>query len=297
MTFWESNMNNKMKLVIQLSGIVLLITVLCAFLGLSLSQKAIETDDKIENVLHIQTTTSLAELSLKGEESKSKVYGVDVNRRGDITQEKVIQEWEKHSEEIQDWQVTKFGYYLSSIINSDYDNYDIEALEQLGEQHDLKALDLLAQKYILLQDLDNAIKTYRKAAAFGSTQALNELGDLERKIAFEENVTTEQKELYRGRIKLSHYQAAILRGDTVALMASENYISTHKLKLTNEDKEHVRNNGIKIYNRLITERVKRGLPAFDNSMPRYIKDYYNQVGSNYTHLTTGNSPLFALSNR
>ena len=165
----------------------------------------------------------------------------------------------------------------------------------MGDQGDLKALDLLAWRHMQLLNRESAVKTYRKAAVLGSTWALQQLGAIAYKARYKKGVNVEQKIKDRAEIELSYYQAAILRGDTNFLSTAEVYLEVREIELTDADKKTIRENGIKIFNELKAERAKIGLSEFD-SMPLSVREFYTDVGNHYNALTTGSSPLFVMNN-
>jgi len=199
-------------------------------------------------------------------------------------------EWGDHVDEISAWQQKEFGYYLTNVIMSDYDSYNIETLKSLAAQGDLKALDLLAWKYLKLKDIGKAIYYYNKAAILGSTYALKVLGKISDTARAKDKTQTQTDAI----TELAYYQAGILRGDTSLLLESESCIEVRGLALSDEDKLFIQNMGAKIYADLKSERVALGLGKF-NSMPQTVRDFYFYVAQGNLELTTGASPLFVLN--
>lgn len=160
----------------------------------------------------------------------------------------------------------------------------------MGDQGDLKALDLLAWKYLKLNDTENQIKAHRKAAIFGSTYALKRLGSLNSKLS-DKYETTEGRAKQLARIELAYYQTALIRGDTEFLFMAQSYIANPGIELDDADKNFIQKKGVEIYEELKKGRKEIGLSGFE-PMPLTVKKYYDFIASRYPSLISGESPLF-----
>lgn len=189
-------------------------------------------------------------------------------------------------DEIRLWQAEKRGYYYAGAVPSDYDDYNLDTLKTMGEQGNLKALDMLAYKYVSSFDYKNARKVYKKSAARGSTYALVRLATME----FDSSSSTVKESDVRSLNALAYLQAGILRGDTQLLMDASATIKYFPRQLTEEDNTFIRRKGLQIYRQLEAERTKLGLPNYENTVPEYALEYYK---SNIYYIE--NSPLQVLS--
>jgi len=194
--------------------------------------------------------------------------------------------WSVHEDEIRQWQASNLGYYYSGALPSDYDVYKIETLKLMGEQGDLKALDMLAHKFRINNDYVNAAKAYNKAAAFGSTYALIQLGAMQYNTA-----VNDEERFLRSLDQLAYHQAAILRGDIQVLYAASATIEYLPKKLMEDDFVVIQEKGTKIYQDLENRRKMMGLGKFEdfnkeNSYPENIKGYYKSVRENFINTST-----------
>jgi len=176
----------------------------------------------------------------------------------------------KIEDELRLWQAESWGYYYSGAAPSDYDGYDLNTLIMMGEQGDLKALDMLAHKYMKVYDYEKARKTYKQSAVLGSTYALLKLGTMES----DSGPSLAESQDARSLNELAYHQAAVLRGDTFALMFASATIKFFPRPSTGEDKEFVRAKGLKIYRQLEVARQEQGLPPFKNTVPQFALEYY-----------------------
>ena len=191
-----------------------------------------------------------------------------------------------NEDEIRRWQEKALGYYYSGAIPSDYDNYDIDTLILMGEQSDLRALDMLAFKYLVIRDYGNARRAYKKSAVLGSTFALKRLGTME----YNSSSSPNEEPRVRSINELSYHQAGILRGDTQLLMDASSTIKFIAGELTEEEKKLVQKKGLLIYHQLEVARRDLGLSPFKNKIPEYLLGYFE---SNISYFE--GSPLRELS--
>ncbi len=156
------------------------------------------------------------------------------------------------------------GYYLVTD-NSDYNYYDIETLEKLATQGDMRAWEILTDKY-MKEGLDGK-KSYDaalEAAVLGSTSAFTRLA-----MSHQPNETEASENIATSKDLdvLSFYQAGFIRGDYSMVNHAEAYLHVRGLALTDAEKMTVHERGLSIYYYLNEQREHKGLDAFDDSLP------------------------------
>lgn len=192
---------------------------------------------------------------------------------------------EDAAEEMPDWlteeglhQVSEFrkqrGYSLKSE-NSDYNNYDIATLESLSDSGDFVATQILAQKYHELNRRKEAYETYAKSAIYGSTSALRSLATFHQSQYYMSSSIDETQQIEAALDVLAFFQAAVIRGDTEALVDAKAFIDVNEMQLSESDRQEVYSRGKRIYNILSEVRASMGLGEFDNSIPDSLKGYYD----------------------
>ncbi len=187
-----------------------------------------------------------------------------------------LPEYLAYQTEIFDYNSQNFGHYSAS---TSYSEYDFQTLELMAEQNNMLAANALGRKYLdpSLQEsnIQKGIKWYKRAAALGSTTALDALS----RLSFDRTLS-EKEVLIR---QLSYYQVIAYRGDRLLLDGARFLID--EKELTQEDIDLIHQQGNELYSQLEVEREKLGLPTFERSLPSYVEDYFNRV--------TTEIPLFA----
>lgn len=189
------------------------------------------------------------------------------------------------SEEIPDWlteeglhQVAEFrkqrGYSLKSE-NSDYNNYDISTLESLSDSGDLVATQILAQKYHELGRRSDAYETYAKSATYGSTSALRSMATFHQSKYHMNSGSDEAQRMETALDVLAFFQAAVIRGDTEALVEAKAFVEVNGIQLSESDRQEIYARGKRIYKVLSDARASAGMDEFDNSIPDSLKGYYD----------------------
>jgi hypothetical protein len=196
-----------------------------------------------------------------------------------------------HFPKIEAWEAQRFGLYYTQINTSDYNHYTIEVLKNLGLQNDLKALEVLGNRYLFSEKYSQALTVYRQAAILGSTYALQNIGKI---------LERSEKNIHAKRmITYSYLQAALYRGDrnmiffAALYQAFLPYISEESYyPLTTNEKKIIHQKGADIYLKLVEARRFKGLPAFDNSpFPEFMNDYYRYINWESMHIVKGKVPL------
>jgi hypothetical protein len=159
-------------------------------------------------------------------------------------------------------------------IPTAYDNYNIDTLKKLGDDGDLRALDKLVRSS---KNADESKQLLEKAAIFGSTQALAELGVMANTIYLSPNKTIEEKKAIMIE-SLAYYEAAQIRGDWTANMDFGRILQKQQqIDLTEADKAEIQERAKVIYDDLQTKRTAMGLGDFDNSIPDSVMKYYEEM--------------------
>ena len=184
---------------------------------------------------------------------------------------KFSEKQKSYSNEIIQWKREHFGYFLTNVKESDYNSYSVDTLETMAEQQNLKALDMLASKYLEAGNIEMSNGANHRAAILGSTWALRNLGN-----ALVPYSTSEEGTHARVMNQLSYMQVALIRGDKEFVKDIALTLDAHKDNLTDEDIKTIKTNGRNIYNQLEAERIKLGLVAFDNSVPWFVDAHYTK---------------------
>jgi hypothetical protein len=195
-----------------------------------------------------------------------------------------------HWNEIENWETQKFGLYNTLSNPSEYDDYTTDILKKLAQQNDLKALEVLGNRYLALEKNLEALSIFRQAAILGSTYALQSIAEI---------LETSENDLGAKRVLLySYLQAMLFRGDRSAIrflgLVDEflSYEGDIYMPLTNEQKKAIHKKGTDIYKQLVKARRLKGLSEFDRTpYPEFMNDYYQLVNWNFMHIVTGEVPL------
>lgn len=147
-----------------------------------------------------------------------------------------------------------------------YMTYPVETLEEMGENGDVMALDVLHEIYYRDAKFEQGDLVMEKAAMFGSIEALFALGGT--MASFAEGLAMgERKPSPETRSKLfkgmAWLKVGIQRGDPYARQEFDAFMAKRSLNLTDEDLAVIETKAHAFYDRLIRERQRRGLGEFD----------------------------------
>jgi len=180
------------------------------------------------------------------------------------------------SEEIKKWFAARGNYsFFGPDSLSDYDGYDVETLTRLSDSGDLKAMHVLANRANNFADLKGVLL---KAAVYGSTEALIQLGSLNEND--EGSLSEKPAEVQKAKVltALAYYEVAQIRGDWWGNIASgKSLTERYKVSLTEQDKLLIKNLSEQIYNDLQARRSGLGLSEFDNSVPDSVIKFYEEM--------------------
>lgn len=176
------------------------------------------------------------------------------------------------------------GNFMFERERGQYASYSMETLKQLSDSGDIRALHELTKLYLnkensLTYGFDAAVPLYWKAAAYGSTNALIELGIItDAKYRFGVYPAAEKQQA--NLEVLSLYEAAAMRGDKWGeLVYEKSMISSSGLDLTESDKEFINKRSQEIYNQIQQNRYEMGLGQFDNSVPDVISHFFKEINN------------------
>lgn len=177
-------------------------------------------------------------------------------------------------EEIRKWFSSRGNFsFLGPEYLNDYRSYDNKTLHQLSDTGDLKAMYILSER---ADSLEKMREIHWKAALYGSTQAIIEIGSLNEELNFNnlDPATKKQKAMDA----FSFYEAAQMRGDWWGIMSSGRSITIrHNINFTPEEKQKIENKAKSVYNELQEQRIKLGLGEFDNSVPDSVIQFYEMI--------------------
>lgn len=166
-----------------------------------------------------------------------------------------------------------YGFY-GPDMQDDYKNYDSETLQKLSETGDVRAMHILSDR---AGSLDESRKILHRAAVFGSTEALTQMGTIEQiNNGIREMNPEERKEIIME--SLSYYEAAEIRGDWwPKIQNHESLLERFSVELSQQEKDRVVRRGKEIYDELQENRYKLGLGNFDNSVPDEVIKFYEEM--------------------
>lgn len=186
---------------------------------------------------------------------------------GTTEQERVVREWFESR--------GNYQFQHPDYVN-DYHSYSLDTLIELSEAGDIRALHHLAEK---TDDLDEKRVILERAAAFGSTQALNRIGSIieAQGRLYSDQVDEEQR---RAVIleAMPYHHAAALRGDWWGLINyADPLLQRHDIALTEQEKVFVENRSQAIYDELQDQRHQLNRGDFDDEVPDEVMDFYNEM--------------------
>ena len=173
------------------------------------------------------------------------------------------------------WLAARGWYDVSNNNKDDYKTYSKEALEQLANNGDLKALTLLVKG----TGGSERKNLETKAAVYGSTFAL--VGLIRATLPLSAEVLSSEQKKARILEGAAYAKVAEMRGDlwpTYEDHLKEIEDGTYKEKFTDEDRQAIDAIANDIYADLESQRMALGLGKFDNSYPPLIRAYYKSIG-------------------
>lgn len=174
------------------------------------------------------------------------------------------------------------GYFSDDDVTT-YKSYGWPTLLDLGKQGDLLALKILSESPSLRSNSEARKTFFLNAAIYGSTDALNKLADLTLNKADKFIISGDQEQAIKLTVEsLAWYQVMIIRDDDTGHKLFEFMLKRSIRSLTINNIETNQNEllpliheyGTQFYELLETERNKRGLEKFDNSIPEAQKKFY-----------------------
>lgn len=147
-----------------------------------------------------------------------------------------------------------------------YMTYPVETLEEMGENGDVMALDVLHEIYYREAKFEQGDLAMEKAAMFGSTEALFVMGVT--LVSFAEGLAMGEikpspetrSKLFKG---MAWLKVGTQRGDPYSKGKFDKYMTRRSFNLTDEDLAVIEAKAQAFYDRLIRERQRRGLGEFD----------------------------------
>ncbi len=180
----------------------------------------------------------------------------------------------------------------SKIEHQDYATYDDNMLEQLIKNGDVRAMKVLALRYLELlkneQNPENVLiynekhnELVQKTILYGDRQLLTSMPGLNREVRklLSPNLTDEEK-LDTVTTILAHYEFMAMRGSLADKYDQQRmFFNAYQhlglpTSLSEADKNQVRMKAHKIYDELEQKRIELGLGAFDNSIPESARKAY-----------------------
>lgn len=164
--------------------------------------------------------------------------------------------------------------YVNDDFLEVYRGYDVPTLTAMGEDGDLTALSVLAEKYNGSDTWALGLAVWEKSAMFGATNTALALGSWnisQSKVYEDIDQTLSHQALVEG---LAWYEFVRLRGGNPYLEVQRRTLTEENLSLLDPDiVRAARQRGAEIYTRLESQRISRGLEPFDNSAPEDAKPF------------------------
>lgn len=168
---------------------------------------------------------------------------------------------------VEDWERTERrkarGLFFPEELD-EYASYPDQALVNLLRAGDLKAMHVLANRLLDIGELELALDVYRRAAVYGSTNALKMLG-----IHFNSQAENDRLALDESEnliVGLGYLEAAAALGDLSALRTGLMYLDQEQLSLSESQKDQIAAVSGHIIEQIQTERDQLGLPQLDRSI-------------------------------
>lgn len=180
--------------------------------------------------------------------------------------------------------ISSKGYFLPDDTLP-YESLPDEALENLITSGDILAIhvlsDRLLERFINMPEPKNYALHERHqellytAAVYGSTAAIVRMGKAQARVSLRKDKSYRRDQEIKA---LAYYEVALMRGDRQA------EVEIHQLKrklltpFSENDLAKAKRTSIELYDELASARGQiPGLDEFDNSIPKYVNQYYDNV--------------------
>lgn len=184
----------------------------------------------------------------------------------------------------------------SKINNQDYGSYDDSTLEELIKNGDVKAMKVLALRYLNKEDRDEKVignmekydQLMSKAILYGDRQSLPSLPELSKEInRLHSPQLTEEEKLDVVLNILSYHEFMAMRGsaatkydEQITFFAAYKHLGLPS-SFSDEQKSIIRERGKKFYDQMEQKRIELGLGPFDNSIPVSAQKAYEMQKQRY----------------
>lgn len=180
------------------------------------------------------------------------------------------------AEVVRKWEESRGRFDEESL--KDYAGYDLETLQSLANNGDVKAMIALARLYVSDQyskeyGVKYSMPLLKKAAAYGSSYAI-ELYAIQYEADHFVGGSSDRSTLLES---LSWSNVAALRGDLYPNNSATLDLRRKNIQLSQEDIQSIRKRSKEIYQQLQQERNIVGLGAFDDSVPLEVKKYFSYL--------------------
>ncbi len=162
---------------------------------------------------------------------------------------------------------------VADPLASGYEAYDIKTLANMGQQGDLKALDILIKKAHINSNTDTSVFFLRRQAVVaGSIPELFQLGSQHLRNAQEAKLLGDDETLREELIKgLAYAHVRIARGESDAVLEIARTIQKYNIEKNSELLDQAKRRGRKLYEEFAALRREKGWNEFDNSVPEPVR--------------------------
>lgn len=180
------------------------------------------------------------------------------------------------AEEIRGWFADRGNYaFLGLDYLSDYRAYDMDTLIRLSDAGDLKAMHVISER---LNNFNDVRGVLWKAALYGSTAALAEIGSMNENDEGNLNNMPIKRKKEKIIEAFAYYEVAQMRGDWWGTLSSgKSLTDRYQIELTDEDKQKISDRAEVLYSDLQLKRTQRGLGEFDNTVPDFVMQFYENI--------------------
>ncbi len=173
------------------------------------------------------------------------------------------------------WFASRGNYsFYGPDEKNEYQNYDKETLNKLSESGDIRAMHELANR---AESIDESNSTLYKAAIYGSTAAITQIGtsiEIWKQI---DQLPAEEKRAYVIEA-LAHYEAATIRGDWWGNINDGSSLKNRlSIQPDKTEQEYIKKRSQEIYDDLQKKRYELGLGEFDNTVPDEVVKLYEEM--------------------
>ena len=175
---------------------------------------------------------------------------------------------------MREWYAT-LGIFTKDDL-AGYASYDVETLEALGDQGDLRAWHTLANVYLEQLNEEKMIETLKKAAVHGSAVAITRLGR-DKRHGMYSFLTGYDSELDKGAVIgwLAHSEVAHRLGHPDTQRHSTDTLESTNLHLhlTESDWQEIDRAADSLFAELEASRQELGLGEFNTELPEHVIGY------------------------